>query len=70
MQDATLRRLQTLSEAAHLLSPALKAAHTEIPWADIAGFRNRLVALFQWAWTYFTFARSARLITYEAKGEA
>ncbi len=43
MQDATLRRLQTLSEAAHLLSPALKAAHTEIPWADIAGFRNRLV---------------------------
>jgi uncharacterized protein with HEPN domain len=43
VQDATLRRLQTLSEAAHLLSPALKAAHPEIPWADIAGFRNRLV---------------------------
>jgi uncharacterized protein with HEPN domain len=25
------------------LSPALKAAHPEIPWPDIAGFRNRLV---------------------------
>ena len=35
----------------------------------LVGFRNRLVALFQWAWTYFTFARSARLITYEGKGE-
>jgi uncharacterized protein with HEPN domain len=43
LQDATLRRLQTLSEAAHLLSPALKAAHPEVPWPDIAGFRNRLV---------------------------
>jgi len=36
----------------------------------LVGFRNRLVALFQWAWTYFTFARSARLITYEAKDES
>jgi NADH dehydrogenase len=25
-------------------------------------FRNRLVVLFQWAWAYFTFQRSARLI--------
>jgi uncharacterized protein with HEPN domain len=42
-QDATLRRLQTPSEGAHQLSPALKAAHPEVPWPDIAGFRNRLV---------------------------
>ncbi len=29
----------------------------------LVGFRNRLVAIFQWAWSYFTFARDARLIT-------
>ena len=31
----------------------------------LVGFRNRLVAIFQWAWTYFTYARGARLITFE-----
>jgi NADH dehydrogenase len=29
----------------------------------LIGFRNRLITLFQWAWTYFTFNRGARLIT-------
>lgn len=28
----------------------------------LIGFRNRLFVLFQWAWTYFTFRRGARLI--------
>ena len=36
----------------------------------LIGFRNRFVALFQWAWTYFTFARGARLITFEEDQEA
>ena len=31
----------------------------------LIGFRNRIVALFQWAWTYFTYSRGARLITWE-----
>jgi NADH dehydrogenase len=31
----------------------------------LVGFRNRFVAIFQWAWTYFTYSRSARLITVE-----
>ncbi|HXL37061.1 MAG TPA: NAD(P)/FAD-dependent oxidoreductase [Ktedonobacteraceae bacterium] len=31
----------------------------------LIGFRNRLVAIFQWAWTYFTYSRGARLITFE-----
>jgi NADH:quinone reductase (non-electrogenic) len=31
----------------------------------LIGFRNRLVALFQWAWTYLTYDRGARLITLE-----
>lgn len=29
----------------------------------LIGFRNRLLTLIQWAWTYFTYDRSARLIT-------
>jgi len=29
----------------------------------LVGFRNRLLVLFQWAWSYFTYDRSARLIT-------
>jgi NADH dehydrogenase len=33
----------------------------------LIGFRNRFVALFQWAWTYFTYERGARLITFENK---
>lgn len=36
----------------------------------LVGFRNRFVAIFQWAWTYFTFARSARLITSGEKSES
>lgn len=33
----------------------------------LIGFRNRLVTLFQWAWTYFTYSRGARLITTNRK---
>jgi NADH dehydrogenase len=33
----------------------------------LIGFRNRLVTLFQWAWTYFTYNRGARLITINDK---
>ncbi|MFL6452330.1 MAG: NAD(P)/FAD-dependent oxidoreductase [Bryobacteraceae bacterium] len=29
----------------------------------LIGFRNRLLVLLQWAWTYFFYSRSARLIT-------
>jgi NADH dehydrogenase len=35
----------------------------------LVGFRNRLVTIFQWAWTYFTFDRGARLITFENERE-
>ncbi len=31
----------------------------------LIGFRNRIVALFQWGWTYFTYSRGARLITFD-----
>ena len=29
----------------------------------LIGFRNRVVVLFSWAWTYLTYERGARLIT-------
>ena len=29
----------------------------------LIGFRNRIVVMFEWAWSYFTFQRGARLIT-------
>jgi NADH dehydrogenase len=28
----------------------------------LTGFRNRLLVVFQWAWSYLTFGRGARLI--------
>ena len=42
-QSAVLRELQTLAESAQRLSPSLKAAHPDIHWREIAGFRNVLV---------------------------
>lgn len=32
----------------------------------LIGFRNRIAVMFDWAWSYFTYRRSARLITGEA----
>lgn len=43
VQDATLRRLQTIAESSQRLSSELRARHPEIPWRDVAAFRNRLV---------------------------
>ena len=42
-RKATLRELQELAESTQRLSSSLKARHPEIPWPDIAGFRNVLV---------------------------
>jgi NADH dehydrogenase len=35
----------------------------------IVNFRNRLLVLMQWAWNYFTYDRSARLITGDAASD-
>lgn len=43
LYDATLRNLQTLSEATQHLPDALKQSRPEIPWKQISGFRNILV---------------------------
>jgi len=36
----------------------------------LIGFRNRVAVLFQWAWSYLTYERSARLITGESRAIA
>ncbi|WP_415163765.1 DUF86 domain-containing protein [Ottowia sp.] len=43
LYDAALRNLQTLSEATQHLPADKKAGCPQIPWHDIAGFRNILV---------------------------
>ena len=43
LYDATLRNLQTLSEATQQLPDHLKAQYPAIPWKQIGSFRNILV---------------------------
>ncbi len=40
VQDAVLRRLETLADAASKLPRAVKDRHPAIPWHDLHGFRN------------------------------
>ena len=40
VQDAVLRRLETLADAINRLSNTLKARHPTIPWRQVYGFRN------------------------------
>jgi uncharacterized protein with HEPN domain len=40
VQDAVLRRLETLADATSKLTDALKARHPDIPWREVYGFRN------------------------------
>lgn len=41
-QDAVLRRLETLADAASHLSDVLKARHPKVSWRQIGDFRNVL----------------------------
>lgn len=43
IQDAVTRNLQILAKSSQHVSDPLKASHTDVPWRDIAGFRNVLV---------------------------
>jgi uncharacterized protein with HEPN domain len=43
IQDAVIRNLQTLAESSQRVSDVLKASYPDVPWRDIAGFRNVLV---------------------------
>ena len=43
LQDAVMRRIQIIGEAARKVSEEFKEEHPEIPWYEISGMRNRLV---------------------------
>lgn len=43
IQDAVLRKLQTLTESSQRLSEPLKASAPGVPWRELAGFRNVIV---------------------------
>lgn len=42
-QDAVIRNLQVMGEAAKKLSPAVRRAHPDMPWKQMAGMRDRIV---------------------------
>ena len=42
-QNATIRSLEVIGEAAGKVSTAAQAAHPEIPWREITGMRHRLI---------------------------
>jgi len=41
-QDAVVRNLEVLGEAARRIPPDIQERYPEIPWAQIVGMRNRL----------------------------
>lgn len=43
VQDAVIRNLQTLAESSQRLSTAIKGTEPQIPWRELAGFRNVIV---------------------------
>jgi uncharacterized protein with HEPN domain len=42
-QDAVVRNLEILGEAAKKISPALKQKHPDVPWKKIAGTRDKMI---------------------------
>ncbi len=43
IQDAVLRNLEIIGEAARKVSPQFQTSHPEIPWKEMIGLRNRIV---------------------------
>lgn len=43
VQDAVVRNLQTLAESSQRLSAEIKATEPQLPWRELAGFRNVIV---------------------------
>ncbi|MCK4491831.1 MAG: DUF86 domain-containing protein [Candidatus Altiarchaeales archaeon] len=42
-QDATLRRIEIIGEAAKNIPQGMKEKHPDIPWKKIAGMRDKLI---------------------------
>jgi uncharacterized protein with HEPN domain len=43
VQDAVIRQLEIVGEAARHISPAFRRSHSQVPWDDIAGMRDKLI---------------------------
>jgi len=43
LQDATMRQLGIIGEAARKVSQETRNAHPEIPWSEMIGMRNHLI---------------------------
>ncbi len=43
IQNAVMRPLEIIGEAAARISSKFRKAHPEIPWKDMVGLRNRLI---------------------------
>ncbi|MGH8699081.1 MAG: HepT-like ribonuclease domain-containing protein [Burkholderiales bacterium] len=43
LQDAVIRNIEIVGEAAGRVSPEFAARHPEIPWREIVGMRHRLI---------------------------
>jgi uncharacterized protein with HEPN domain len=43
LQDAVIRNIEIVGEAAGRVSSGFAAAHPEIPWREIVGMRHRLI---------------------------
>jgi uncharacterized protein with HEPN domain len=42
-QDAVIRRIEIIGEAARRVSPQTRERHPEIPWATMIGMRNLMI---------------------------
>lgn len=43
LQNAVMRSLEVIGEAARCVSDETKGQHPEIPWRELVGLRNRLI---------------------------
>lgn len=43
IQDAVIRNFEIIGEATKRLSPELRAAYPDVPWQQLAGFRDVLI---------------------------
>ena len=43
VQDAVVRNLRTLTESSQRLSEGVRATEPQVPWRELAGFRNVIV---------------------------
>ncbi len=42
-QDAVLRNIEIIGEAVRGVAEETRTAHTEVPWKEMAGMRNRVI---------------------------